>query len=142
MTREQATTARRAWARVLIRRAQDPPRYGSPEWLALDDTDRAKIAAVVAAAECWAQEADDLEDRLRRELVARWHAEKQAEDAEYVAATREHRAQWEHLARAWPTAVQGPTDAASPATVTETHAGDEGCERGMTPGQRGESRIS
>jgi hypothetical protein len=56
MTREQATTARRAWARVLIRRAPDPPVYGSPEWLALDDTDPAKVAAVVAAAECWAQE--------------------------------------------------------------------------------------
>jgi hypothetical protein len=102
MTREQATTARRAWARVLIRRAVDPPVYGSPEWLALDDQDPRKVAAVVAAAECWAQEGDDLEDRLRRELAARWHAEKQAEDAEYVAATREHRARWERLGRAWP----------------------------------------
>jgi hypothetical protein len=102
MTREQATTARRAWARVLIRRAPDPPRYGSPEWLALDDQDPAKVAAVVAAAECWAQDGDDLEDQLRRELAARWHAEKQAEDADYASLMSEHRGRWEHLGRAWP----------------------------------------
>lgn len=42
------------WARQLIAKAGESfPAYGSPEWVALDDRDPRKVAACVAAAECW-----------------------------------------------------------------------------------------
>lgn len=78
--------ARQRWARHLIERHSAPPAYGSPEWLALPEAHPAKIAAVVVAAECWAMDGDELEERLRREVLALSRANKQAEDAEYVAS--------------------------------------------------------
>jgi hypothetical protein len=55
----------------MIRAANGPvPRYGSPEWHALPETDRRRVAAVVVAAECWAQQLDFLEPRLRAEVAA------------------------------------------------------------------------
>lgn len=77
--------ARREWAQRFIDRAPNPPAYGSPEFLALPEGHPAKIAAVVVAAESWARDGDELEERLRREVLALSRANKQAEDAEYVA---------------------------------------------------------
>jgi hypothetical protein len=77
--------ARREWAQRLIDRAPNPPAYNSPEWLALPESHPAKVAAVVVAAESWARDGDELEERLRREVLALSRANKQAEDAEYVA---------------------------------------------------------
>jgi hypothetical protein len=77
--------ARQRWARILIDRNPHPPAYGTPEWLALPEAHPAKIAAVVIAAECWAMDGDELEDRLRREVLALSRSNKHAEDAEYVA---------------------------------------------------------
>jgi hypothetical protein len=78
--------ARQEWAQRLIARHPSPPAYGSPEWLELPESHPAKIAAVVIAAECWATDGDELENRLRREVLALSRANKQAEDAEYVAS--------------------------------------------------------
>jgi hypothetical protein len=77
--------ARQEWAWNLVGRHPSPPTYGSPEWLALPESHPAKIAAVVIAAECWARDGDELEDRLRSEVLALSRANKLAEDAEYVA---------------------------------------------------------
>lgn len=61
--------SRRYWARQLIDRAPRPlPTYGSAEWFAADTA--TKYASLAAAAECWAYEADDLENRGRREVTA------------------------------------------------------------------------
>jgi hypothetical protein len=79
---------RQEWARHLIDAAPDAPSYGSPEWLALPEGHPAKVAAVVRAAECWAVDGDDLERRLRVEVLALSRANKQAEDAEYVTRMR------------------------------------------------------
>lgn len=78
-------SAREGWAAQLIARAPDAPSYGSPEWLALPEGSPAKVAAVVRAAECWAVDGDELEERLRREVLALSHANKRAEDEEYAA---------------------------------------------------------
>jgi hypothetical protein len=69
----------------MIATAPAAPVYGSPEWLALPEGSPAKVAAVVRAAECWARDGDELEDRLRSEVLALSRANKLAEDAEYVA---------------------------------------------------------
>lgn len=61
------------WAADLIRSADGPvPDYGSPEWAALPDDSRAKVAACVIAAECWRVETDPerIAQRLRIELDA------------------------------------------------------------------------
>jgi hypothetical protein len=79
-------SARQEWAQCLISRHPSPPAYGSPEWLALPESHPAKIAAVVVAAECWARDGDELEYRLRSEVLALSRANKLAEDAEYVAS--------------------------------------------------------
>lgn len=76
--------ARQQWARHLIERHPNPPTYGSPEWLALPESHPAKISAVVVAAESWAMDGDELEERLRREILALSRANKHAEDADYV----------------------------------------------------------
>ncbi|MDQ3103702.1 MAG: DUF2742 domain-containing protein, partial [Actinomycetota bacterium] len=69
--RSSSATMRRRWAYGLIRRCPSPaPSYGSAEWLALADDDPGKVAAVVVAAECWAQSGDTLELDLRREVAA------------------------------------------------------------------------
>ncbi|RYB90839.1 hypothetical protein EUA06_11220 [Nocardioides glacieisoli] len=46
------------------------------------------MAAVVRAAECWAVDGDELEERLRTEVMALSRANKREEDAEYVARIR------------------------------------------------------
>ncbi len=88
----------RRWAfRMLQQCPTPPPRYGSPEWLALPEGSSAKVAAVVIAAEAWAREGDDLEQRLRAELDLSRRAYKAGEDAEYVERVAAHREQWGHL---------------------------------------------
>ncbi|MCW2780167.1 MAG: hypothetical protein JWR35_616 [Marmoricola sp.] len=90
--------ARKRWARRLIAAAETPiPRYGSAEWLVLPEGDARKVAAVVVAAELWAHEADELEERLRVELDLARRAFKATEDAEYAARAAAHRQTWEHL---------------------------------------------
>lgn len=89
--------ARSRWANALIRRAPNPPRYGSREWHLLPEGSPAKVAAVVVAAECWAVDADNAEERLRRQLEAERRAFKHAEDADYQARAEEHRRRWKHL---------------------------------------------
>jgi hypothetical protein len=79
--------ARREWAAHLIQRGgPDIPIYGSPEFLALPEGSPAKIGSVVRAAEAWAMDGDQLEERLRLEVLALSRANKIAEDAEYVAS--------------------------------------------------------
>lgn len=80
--------ARTEWARHLLAAAPDAPAYGSPEWLALPEGSPAKVAAVVRAAECWAVDGDELEQRLRVEVMALSRANKREEDSEYVARIR------------------------------------------------------
>lgn len=77
--------ARREWAQRFIDRAPNPPKYGSPEFLALPDGHPAKISSVIVAGESWARDGEELEERLRHEVLALSRANKQAEDAEYVA---------------------------------------------------------
>ena len=73
-----------------------PPPYGSPEWLALPEGSPARMAAVVRAAEAWAQ-GDNLEDHLRLEVDLSRHAFKADEDDEYQARAAAHREQWRNL---------------------------------------------
>ncbi len=90
-----AMARRQSWAQALIRRAEKPlPRYGSREWLALPEGHPAKIAGCVLAAECWARESDDLEQRLRTELEDRRRSTKALDDAEYAARAAEHAERW------------------------------------------------
>ena len=88
-------TMRRRWGYALIRRCPTPaPSYGTPAWLALADDDPGKVAAVVVAAECWAQSGDTLELDLRREVEAARQAYKEAEDDAYQARAEAHRKEW------------------------------------------------
>lgn len=81
----------------MIDGAEKPlPSYGSPEWLALPEGDRRKVAAVVVAAECWATDLDDLPART----LAESRAFKAAEDADYQARAAAHRREWSHLSGA------------------------------------------
>ncbi len=59
--------SRREWARKLMHRAPDSPRYGTPEWEALPDGPE-KVAAVVRAAECWFLDGEQAPVRLHREI--------------------------------------------------------------------------
>jgi hypothetical protein len=74
-----------------------PPAYGTPKWLALEDGDVRKVAAVVIAAENWARDGDELEERLRLEVEMAREAFKAEEDAEYASRRDGHRAEWGHL---------------------------------------------
>lgn len=86
--------ARSRWARRMIDAAEKPlPAYGSPEWLALPDHDRRKVAAVVVAAECWATDLDNLPERIRLEA----EAHKRIEDAAYVERWQAHHAEWRDM---------------------------------------------
>ena len=50
----RATLTPLPWAQQLIENANAPiPQYGSPEWAALPDDSRVKVASTVVAAECW-----------------------------------------------------------------------------------------
>ena len=72
--------ARHEWAhRFTSRCTTPPPGYGSPAWLALEDADPRKVAAVVLAAEF---------------AVLAVEAHKAAEDAAFVARREAHRAAW------------------------------------------------
>lgn len=93
-----AVQARRAWAYGMVRKVPaPPPPYGSPEWLALPDGDVRKVVAVVIAAESWARDGDDLEERLRMEVEALSLAYKQREDADYAADVAAHADRWRYL---------------------------------------------
>jgi hypothetical protein len=55
-TDKNADAATRTYADTLIARGQARgrlPRYGTPEWVALPDTEPRKVAAVLIAAEAW-----------------------------------------------------------------------------------------
>ena len=84
---------RKEWSRPYIRTAPESPAYGTPEWLALPEGPE-KIAAVVRAAECWATDGDELEERLRLQLETSRLAHKQAEDAEYLARRDAWHTEW------------------------------------------------
>jgi hypothetical protein len=61
------------WAQALIDGADGPvPQYGAPEWAALPDDSRAKVAACVVAAESWRSywDPEEVALRLRIELDA------------------------------------------------------------------------
>ncbi len=93
-----AIARRKAWAYALLRRCQTPPPpYGSHEWLALPDDSPYKVGSVVRAAEAWATDGDNLASDLEREIDERRRADKALEDAEYQAASSEHRRRWRHL---------------------------------------------
>lgn len=87
------STGRRYWARRMVDKAKgaDIPTYGEATWLSLPDGDPVKVAAVVIAAECWAQDGDDIPGRLAVEMAASYAAHKEAEDAAYVAKAKAHR---------------------------------------------------
>jgi hypothetical protein len=86
-------TGRRYWARRMIDRAKGAPLpvYGDATWLTLPEGDPVRVAAVVVAAEAWASLGDDIPGRLTVEVAASYAANKQAEDAEYVARAKAHR---------------------------------------------------
>lgn len=86
--------ARQEWARHLLAAAPDAPAYGSPEWLALPEGSPAKVAAVVRAAEAWAVDGDELEGRLRVEVMALSRANKLEDVAEYIADCEAWRQRW------------------------------------------------
>ena len=90
----QQTSDRHRWARRMLDAAEGPiPSYGSPEWLALPEGDRRKVAAVVIAAECWAT---DPEWTWIEALYAAT-AFRDAEDADYLARADAHRREWSNL---------------------------------------------
>lgn len=90
--------ARRRWAYALISKCRTPPpRYGSPEWLALPEGTPAKIAGVVIAAEAWASDTDNMPENLARELHDLQRLAKEHDDADYEARARGHRSRWRHL---------------------------------------------
>ena len=94
---------RKSWAADKIRTAVvTPPRYGSESWLALDLDNPAKLAAVVVAAEAWATDGDNIEERLRAEVEAERRAFKDTEDAEYLGRIAAHRAEWSGMANRRP----------------------------------------
>jgi hypothetical protein len=86
-------TGRRYWARRMIDQAKGAPLpvYGDATWLTLPEGDPVRVAAVVVAAEAWASLGDDIPGRLTVEVAASYAANKQAEDAEYVARANAHR---------------------------------------------------
>lgn len=87
--------ARIEWAARLICAAEKPiPRYGDPAWHRLPEGSPAKVAAVVIAAECYAREADELEDRLRAEIEMSRAAFKADEDRDYCSRRDAHRESW------------------------------------------------
>lgn len=89
---------RKAWARALVARCKTtPPQYGTAEWFALPEGSPAKVAGVVIAAEAWTSDGDNLADNLERELDDRRRVDKMLEDAEYHAASSEHRRHWGNL---------------------------------------------
>ncbi|RYF60715.1 MAG: hypothetical protein EOO27_04835 [Comamonadaceae bacterium] len=66
----QVSESRRAWARDLIdqRTTTDLPEYGSARWVDLPPDDPNKIAAVVIAAEAWANRDRTLVQEFRHQV--------------------------------------------------------------------------
>jgi len=86
---------RRQWAYALISRTPKPaPAYGSVAWLALPDSDPAKLSGLVVAAESWARDGDELEERLRAEVASMRREHKLRDDEGYADAQEAHRARW------------------------------------------------
>lgn len=93
-------TRRKAWAYALIRKFKGrPARYGSAEWLALEDGCAEKVAAVCVAAEAWASTGDTLEEDLRFEVEEMSRCHKALEDREFRQRAEEHERTWSHLGR-------------------------------------------
>lgn len=82
------------------------PLYGSADWDRLPDNDVRRWAALAAAAECWARQADDLVRDLELELRLAAEADDRHENADYRARAAEHRETWRHLPNA-PTPFAG-----------------------------------
>ena len=79
---ELAYARRRRWAAALIRKGRESGTvviYGDEDWCRLPQDHPARIAAVVAAAECHAEDGDDIPRRLRAELDAVRQADELAE---------------------------------------------------------------
>ncbi|KHL18532.1 uncharacterized protein DUF2742 [Mumia flava] len=87
---------RKLWARQLVDKARgmDIPRYGSEAWCLLEPRDPAKIAAVVVAAEAWAQQDETLADDLRKQLDDLRRAYKAGEDDAYADRIADHCETW------------------------------------------------
>jgi hypothetical protein len=82
------------WARRYIERRTSRVVYGSTEWLTLANDDPNKIAACVAAAECWATAGDTLEADLRRDIELMRAAHKRRDDEEYQQQADGHRSKY------------------------------------------------
>ena len=83
------------FARSHIRSAQQHgpvPRYGSDAWHRLDYADPRRWAAVIMAAECWAQDGDDIAGRIRRDLAWEVEAHQRLDAAEFAAMAARVRA--------------------------------------------------
>ena len=90
----ELSIGRRTWVRRYIEHQAHTgpaPEYGSTEWLALPDDDMRKWISAVKAAECWAQEGDNLEPELRREVAEMQRQHKLREDEEYQQSATAHR---------------------------------------------------
>lgn len=77
-----------AWARERIaagRAVGELPAYGSPAWHELAEEDPRKLAAALAAAECWRIEGETLTERLARELAEARAAAQAEQDAKLTA---------------------------------------------------------
>lgn len=72
-----------AFARKILDAAPRPlPRYGSPEWELLEETDPQRLAAVIVAAECWRDHCSA--ERVAVELDRR----RQEDEALYLETAR------------------------------------------------------
>lgn len=106
-----AKQTRLRWAVALIRRGRALgalPRYGSPHWCSLPDSDPRKVAAVVVAAECWWVECDKdhIAQRLQDELTVerQIQAGREAQQFADVAAQVRRRADtptWAKVRERW-----------------------------------------
>jgi hypothetical protein len=90
----ELSIGRRTWSRRYIESRVKRIRFGSTEWLMLDDSDPDKLAAAVVAAETYASADDTLEDDLRREIEGLRAGFKREEDAAYQRQAAEHRARY------------------------------------------------
>lgn len=87
--------AREEWCQRMLSGVDLPvPRFGSPEWLALPEDDRRKVAGVVIAAACWAREGDELEDRIRAEVAALQRAYRAGEDQNRLDRIADWQERW------------------------------------------------
>lgn len=93
-------TRRKAYIYSLIRKFPGKPvRYGSEEFLALEDGCAEKIAAMCVAAEAWASSGDTLVEDLRFEVKEMSRCHKASEDRDFHQRAEEHQRTWSHLGR-------------------------------------------